>query len=403
MLAVLAAGGVHAPLDHRMPAALQQASARELGLSRWLRLDATQPGQLALAPGPCAFTGDPLLAQGRHAAFLRASSGTTGTAKGVLLSHEALAERIAIANAGLGLGPEDRVLWLLPMAWHVAVSLLLYIEVGASLVCGAALRAADSAAIARRHRCTMAYVSPWQVSRYAELETGALGAEMSQVVATTAALDAATADAFRARHPGLRLRQALGIIEVGLPLVSAGLPGEEPGAYPPPVAGVDCVVIDADSGAELAPGLPGELAIRAPGLCDAYLEPWRPQSALLDAAGRFRSGDAALRAADGGIRLLGRLKEVIAVAGTKVFPLVVEAALAAHPGVAACRVRGQADALRGELVLAEVVPVPGQDPVALEASLASWCRTRLPPLAVPARYRVQAALPQTASGKVRRA
>jgi long-chain acyl-CoA synthetase len=65
---------------------------------------------------PPAF--DEVALEALNPAFIRFSSGTTGTSKGIVISHETLLGRITAANAGLRIGPEDRVLWVLPMAHH---------------------------------------------------------------------------------------------------------------------------------------------------------------------------------------------------------------------------------------------------------------------------------------------
>ena len=57
-------------------------------------------------------------------AFMRFTSGTTGKSKGVLISHQSVIERIEGANKGLGLGPDDNVIWVLPMAYHFVVSIV---------------------------------------------------------------------------------------------------------------------------------------------------------------------------------------------------------------------------------------------------------------------------------------
>ena len=67
-------------------------------------------------------------------AFIRFSSGTTGASKGIVISHETLLARITAANEGLQIGPEDRVLWVLPMAHHFAVSIILYLYHGATTI-----------------------------------------------------------------------------------------------------------------------------------------------------------------------------------------------------------------------------------------------------------------------------
>lgn len=399
-LAILRLGAVHAPIDHTL--APPEVTAAETAMGTAWRVRIVEP---ASGGGERVYdivaTGAPVedpLGPG-VSAFLRLSSGTTGTAKGVLLSHATIVERIAAANAGLGIAATDRVLWLLPMAYHFAVSVLLYLDRGAAIVFGNRLRAAQTAEVARKARCTVIYASPWHIRRLAELPPGAdLPTGLRLVVSTTTALDAGAAPAFHARH-GLHVRQGLGIIEIGLPFLSPGGVGEQPGDLGPAQPAYRVHIRDS-AGNDLPPGQPGELAISGPGLLDAYLTPWRSRAAILR-AGAFHTGDLAEVTPVGGVRLLGRLKDVINVGGVKVFPLDIEAVLAAHPQVAACRVRGQPDDRLGEQVAAEVQPAP--DATAdLAEQLAAWCADRLAPLKRPARITIVALLPMTASGKVRR-
>jgi long-chain acyl-CoA synthetase len=67
-------------------------------------------------------------------AYIRFTSGTTGTAKGVILSHQTIFERIQAANTCLIIGPQDRIVWLLSMAYHFAVSIVAYLTFGASII-----------------------------------------------------------------------------------------------------------------------------------------------------------------------------------------------------------------------------------------------------------------------------
>ena len=64
------------------------------------------------------------------AAFVRFTSGTTADAKGVILSHGDVVARVAAADAVLRLGPDDRVLWTLPLAYHFAVTITAYVRAG---------------------------------------------------------------------------------------------------------------------------------------------------------------------------------------------------------------------------------------------------------------------------------
>jgi len=399
-LAVLRSGGVHVPVDHQSVAAEIDAVIDRLQtpwrlepapeLSAW-RLTATvwcgRPRALdPLGPGASA--------------FIRYSSGTTGAAKGILLSHASLLERIHSANRGLMLGEEDRVLWLLPMAYHFAVSILLYLQAGAAVVFGNSLRATTTAGIARAEQVTFAYGSPYQVRRLEALAPGEdLPPSLRTMVSTTTALDAGAADAFRARH-GCAVRQALGIIEIGLSFLSPGLPGEAPGELGVALPEV-AVRILAPDGRVLPAGSPGELALRAPGMLDAYLAPLRLRSAILQ-DGYFATGDAAQCDAQGRVQLLGRLKDLINVGGVKVFPLEVEAVLNAHPQVLASRVHGLPEARLGEQVAAQVQLRPDADPGLVIPALQAWCREHLATLKQPAVIAAVSSLPMTGSGKVRR-
>jgi long-chain acyl-CoA synthetase len=395
-LAVLRAGGVHAPVDHTL--AEPEVDALIQALATPWRLDVVKGATLESLPVLVA-TGRPRspdpLGVGASA-FLRLSSGTTGTAKGVLISHASLRERVLAANQGLRLGAKDRVLWLLPMAYHFAVSILNYLHHGTAIVFGNALRATGTATIARDLQVTFAYGSPWHIRRLAELPAGHdLPATLTRVVSTTTALDATAAADFRARH-GRGVHQGLGIIEVGLPFLSEGVAGECPGDLGAPLPDYRVELLDEQG--EPTTGA-GELAIAGPGLFDAYLTPWRPRDQVLH-RGFFRTGDRAERTASGGIRLLGRLKDVINVGGVKVFPLEVESVLDAHPWIAASRVRAAPDARLGEQVHAEIQLKPGHDAAAAPDALATWCAERLAPLKRPAGYTVVERLAMTASGKV---
>jgi len=393
ILAVLRLGAVHAPIDVHLATPEIEAAIQSVR-AQW---HITGPG----AGWSCQRTGipaipDPLAPQ--RSAFIRLTSGTTGMAKGVLLSHGTLAERIAAANIGLQLGPKDRVLWLLPMAYHVAVSVLLYVEVGAAIIFGNRLRAGETAKVATVHQCTFAYGSPWHVRRCAELPAGSWPDSLRRMVSTTTALDADSAALMQSRH-GIPVIQALGIIECGLPLLSTGALGESVGQFQ--IQSPYRAAIHDAAMQPVAEGNSGDLVLSGPGFLDAYLEPWRSRSDIL-VDGWFRTGDVACRQADGSIQLLGRSSDVINIGGMKVFPLEIEAVLDAHPLVSASRVAGAPDPRTGEQVVAEVQLTSSATFELTVAALHTWCAARLAPLKRPAVITVVEKLARTASGKVRR-
>jgi long-chain acyl-CoA synthetase len=330
-------------------------------------------------------------------AFIRFSSGTTGASKGVILSHRTLLERAAAANRGLGVGEEDRVLWLLPMAHHFAASIVLYLAHHATTVMLGSTLAGDVLGAARAHRATVFYGSPFHHAVLAADASGGRWETLRLSVSTAAALPVATARAFDARF-GVPVSQALGIIEAGLVAVN-DRPREKPESVGPPLPDF-AAVLRGEDGRPVATGEVGELHVRGRGLLDGYLWPFRPREQILD-DGWFATGDLAVADADGSLRLVGRTRSVINVSGLKCFPEEIEAVLQQHAGVAAARVTGRPHPRVGAVPVAEVVPCDTQHPPAT-GELAAHCRAALARYKVPVEFRMVDELPRTASGKVKR-
>jgi len=335
-------------------------------------------------------------------AYLRFTSGTTSERKGVVLSHRRIAERLDAANQALEVGPEDRILWLLPMAHHFVVSILLYLRSGATILLPRNSLARPVLELAARERATLLYASPFHHHLLSKDASG-IGLDAVRLAISTAeGLRAEVAARFGERF-GLALSQALGIIEVGLPVANLTEAESKPLALGRPLPAYDVWLRDDAGGRLEGPGSPertGEICIRGPGLFDAYLEPWTPSGPLLEPDG-FRTGDQGWWDADGTLFLAGRRHNRIHMAGMKFFCEEVEAVLERHPAVAACRVFARGHPRLGEIPVAEVVPrEPGRAPG--RAELLAHCRAELPTYKVPREFRVVAALERTPTGKVQR-
>jgi long-chain acyl-CoA synthetase len=327
-----------------------------------------------------------------HSAFIRFTSGTTGAAKGVVLSHDTIRDRIDAANEVLRLGPDDRVLWLLSMSYHFAVSIVGYLSAGAAVVLPANHFAPAVHAAAHRHGATLSYASPAHYNWLAEAGLGALPPSLRLAVSTTTALERGAADKFRSRF-GLPLTQALGIIEVGLPFINVDFAADRPEAVGRVLPAYRLRLDDAGLGPHLR-----EVLLSGKGFLDAYYEPWCPRERIMP-DGWFRTGDLGELDADGCLFLRGRSKDLISVLGAKFFPQEVEAVLTAHPGVVAACVFARPDARLGEVPCARVVAADLADPPT-EAELLRHCRGRLAAFKVPVRIEFTRELPRTASGKL---
>ena len=109
--------------------------------------------------------------------------------------------------------------------------------------------------------------------------------------------------------------------------------------------------------------------------------------------GWFRTGDLVEEAEDGYIRIVGRLREVINVAGQKVHPSEVESTLMEMPEVADCLVQGIPNAITGQTVEACIVTTDRGEPAVFRKAVRLFCRGRLEPFKIPTRIRVVEKIP----------
>lgn len=383
-LAIVRAGRCLVPLASELAPCERERVVRETGVGAIV--DATGAIREVAVSADADFDEGKLGAL--NPAFIRFSSGTTGTSKGVVISHERLLERVTAANRGLRIGREDRIVWILPMAHHFAVSIMLYLLNGATTVIVNSHLAEDVLAAGRRRGGTVLYGAPYHHALLAAEGSGLPWPDLRLAVSTAAALPLATALAFDARY-GVPLSQGLGVIEIGLPLLNLISAREKPGSVGRPQPDFRAEVREND-----------ELFLKGPGMFDAYLRPWTP-SALVLADGWFRTGDLARIDEDGDIHLLGRSHSVINVAGMKCFPEEIELVLAQAPGVKAVRVSGRENARFGAAPVAEIELSDPAHPPKISA-LAAYCRKALASYKVPIDYRFVEKIPRTASGKIQR-
>jgi acyl-CoA synthetase (AMP-forming)/AMP-acid ligase II len=247
-------------------------------------------------------------------AFIRFTSGTTARCKGVVLSHAATVARVTGADRVLAFSEEDRVLWVLPLAYHFAVTIVAYVRAGAHiLLCPDTLPGALVEA-ARQTRPTVLYASPLQFERMGQLPPAGPLASVRLALSTSAPITVDVMDRFRSVH-GVPVDQAYGIIECGLPCINLPGHGLPPASVGRPVPGYEIAVFSGE-GERVPPDVPGEVGVRGSGLFSTYYAPWTP----LDRATRdgwFLTGDVGRIGHDGGLRLEGRTKAVIFVAGFK--------------------------------------------------------------------------------------
>lgn len=328
-----------------------------------------------------------------NSAFIRFTSGTTGDFKGVVLSHQTIWERIVAANAALELGPEDRVLWLLSMSYHFAVSIVGYLTFGATILLPKNLFASAMLQTAEEHQATFIYGSPLQYAWMADCERATRLDAVRLAISTTSPLTKELAEAFMQRF-GLPLTQALGIIEVGLPCINVDFASTHPEAVGKVLPAYEVRLEETGIGEEY-----GELLLSGPGFLDAYYDPWRLRDDLLR-DGWFATGDVCTIDQQGCVHLQGRSKDVINISGMKFFPQETEAVLNRYPGVRASRVYPVHDSRWGELAYAQLIAEPDLDPLPTAGEISAWCKQHLAPYKIPVDLEFVKEFPKTASGKI---
>ncbi len=334
---------------------------------------------------------------GEDPAFIRFTSGTTGKSKGVVISHKSVKERVDAANEGLCLNETDRVVWVLPMAYHFVVSIVLYIKYGAGIIVNDVFLADDILKSIKDYGGTFLYAAPMHIRLLAAHKEQMHLPTLKKVISTTTSISEEVCREFKARY-NVPVSQAYGIIEIGLPIINLAKSDDQPGALGYALPAYTTGILN-EQYAELPDGVAGKLGIKGPGMFDAYLSPARRREEVL-CKGWFLTGDLAFKQPDGLIVLQGREKNMINVSGNKVFPNEVEDVVNNFPGVIQSRAYSKTHRLMGEVVALDIVTE--RDSTIDDEALITYCKQYLANFKVPQFiYRVQE-IAMTGSGKVKR-
>lgn len=349
------------------------------------------------------------------------TSGTTGSPKGVVLTHDMLT-RTAFGSAYARAFEEGRrVLFSLPL-YHVfgyVEGLLAVPYVGGAIIPQLRFDAAATLAAVERHRATDALLVP--AMSLAVLDAAATGHyDLSSWQAVLASGGRAPQRVWQG------ILDVLGVAEIttgyGMTETTASTTVTRPddpmerlltsngrqrdvGPAGDPALGGKLVVyrtVDPVSGATLPEGEVGELVAKGPGVTVGYYKKPEATAGAFDSEGWLKTGDLGWIDRDGYITLVGRTKESFRCGGEQVLPTEIEDLLTAHPDVMQAHVVPLPDERMGEIGVAFVVPRPGRtlDPVALRKLVAG----RLARYKVPRHVLLvsEAEIPTTASGRARK-
>lgn len=353
-------------------------------------IDATPSGPpVAVDPG----------ADGRRAVLILFTSGTTDTPKGAVMTSEALIGNAADTVAALQITSADEVLTATPM-FHVAGLNLLstpVLSVGGTVTVHESFSPSAVLEDLDAGRATLLVSSPpmtaelaahpnWHATNMATLRCVVTGGTVVPESALRPWIER-----------GVRVVQSYGLTEAGphvtlVPLDDSPARATTAGK---PVMHADVRIVD-EQGRDVPGGAPGEIVVRGPNLMVGY---WRNPVATREAIPNtwLRTGDIGVLDDDGYLHVVDRLKEIIVVGVSNVYPADLEAVLLESPDIRAAAVVGRPDDDLGEVPVAFVEPVPGR--VVTRDRVLRLFDGRLARYKHPREVHVVDAMPRTSVGK----
>ncbi len=361
-----------------------------------------------------------------HPLYILYTSGTTGRPKGVVRDHggHAVALRFSM-EAIYDLAPGDVVFTGSDIGWAVGSSYIVYGPLlrGCTTVLfeGKPVRTPDAGTFWRlveQHNVNVVYTAPTAIRAIKKEDPDGLLAKkydlrsLRQLFLAGERCDPATF-AWAGQLLGVPVVDHWWQTESGWPMLATlvgleGMPPPRAGSAGHPVPGFDVQILD-DAGHPVPAGTTGLVAVKLPLPPGCFPTLWNDEARFHEAylapfPGYYLSGDGGYRDRDGYTYIMGRVDDVINVAGHRLSTGEIEEVLAAHPAVAECAVLGLADPLRGQVPVGLVVLKDGQTvgEAALEKELVAAVRARIGALACFRQCLIVQRLPKTRSGKILR-
>ena len=326
------------------------------------------------------------------------TGGTTGLAKGVMLTHQNLLASTHNVARQERSTEQDRALCFLPLTHvfgqvHITLSTIL---TGGSLVVMPGFDP-DTVLDALENRgVTKFYAVPTIYVRLLSLPD--IGERLGSVRYTFSAAASMALELVREwkESTGLDIHEAYGMTESASMVTYNHYHKHKVGSVGTPVGTVEVSIRDME-GQQVPMGSEGEICIQGPNIMQGYLN--RPKETKEAFWGSwFRSGDIGYLDGEGYLFIVDRLKDLIITGGENVYPRELEELLLQVPEVEECAVVGLPDKEYGEKVTAVVVLKPGSDISPEE--LRKFMRERLTPFKVPKTFNIVQDLPKSATGKL---
>lgn len=358
-----------------------------------------------LTRGFMGYTSDKLIPE-KDLALLQYTGGTTGLAKGCMVTHANLYANACQCVAMLpGLSVGHQVfLGVLPFfhIYGLTVCLNLATAKGATQILFPRFVPGDLLKAIHKHKPTAfpgapsVYISLLQQKNIAAFDLSSI----KYCVSGSAPMPVEWFEQFK-RTTGARICEGYGLTEASPVTHINPLDGvAKHGSIGLPVPGTDAKIVDQDlGGPPLPPGKLGELAVRGPQVMAGYYK--RPdETADVLRNGWLYTGDIGYMDEEGYFFIVDRKKDLIISAGYNIYPREIDEVLHQHPKIQEAVAVGVPCDARGEVVKAFVVPKEGQN--LTKAEVIAFCRQKLAGYKVPRHVEFRESLPKTIVGKVLR-
>jgi 4-coumarate--CoA ligase len=331
------------------------------------------------------------------------SSGTTGLAKGVMLTHRNLVANTEQTLAAVRMQDDDAFVAVLPFFHIYGMQVLMNtgLRAGATIVTMPRFDLEQFLSLHAEHGLTRAFVAPPMVvalAKHPVVDDYDLSA-LRWILSGAAPLSADLAIECGARL-GCEVVQGYGMTELS-PVSHATPVGQfKPGSVGVTVPNTEVRIVDPVTQSPLGVDEDGEVCVRGPQVMKGYLNNEAATKSTIDDDGWLHTGDIGHIDADGHLFVVDRLKELIKYKGFQVPPAELEALLLTHPQVADAAVIGIPDDEAGEIPAAFVVLKEGQDSTA--ADIESFVAENVAHYKQIRQLTFVDAIPKSASGKILR-
>ena len=345
----------------------------------------------------------------KDVAVLQYTGGTTGVAKGAMLTHANLYLNAAVISSWFPLSKDDIALGALPFfhIYGMTAAMNAPLFSGGSMVLlprfevEAVMKAIQKEKITSFCGVPTMYIA---VINHPDVRKFSLRT-VRGCISGGAALPTAVSKAL-GELTGGTLVEGYGLSEAS-PVTHCNPMGEgtevREGSIGVPIPFTDAEVVDMDDYTKkLAVGEIGELAVKGPQVMLGYWNNLAETENVMTKDGWLLTGDIAKMDADGYFYIVDRKKDMIDVSGLKVYPREVEELLFTHPAVKEAAVVGMPDSYRGEAVHAYIVLRPERKGKVTEEEIIQFCRTGLATYKAPRKVTFVDELPKTLIGKVLR-